>query len=61
MAATKVRPRTKPPETRRTELMDAAQRLFLEHGVGPTTIEQITAGAAAMAVPQVLLVRNCAN
>jgi AcrR family transcriptional regulator len=45
MAATKVRPRTKPPETRRTELMDAAQRLFLEHGVGPTTIEQITAGA----------------
>jgi AcrR family transcriptional regulator len=26
--------------------MNAAQRLFLKHGVGPTTIEQITTGAA---------------
>jgi AcrR family transcriptional regulator len=26
--------------------MTAAQRLFLEHGVGPVTIEQITSGAA---------------
>jgi AcrR family transcriptional regulator len=25
--------------------MDAAERLFLEHGVGPTTIEQITSAA----------------
>jgi AcrR family transcriptional regulator len=44
-AATKSRPRTKPPEERRDELMNAAQRLFLEHGVGPTTIERITSGA----------------
>jgi AcrR family transcriptional regulator len=39
------RPRTKPPEERRDELMNAAERLFLKHGVGPTTIEQITSGA----------------
>jgi AcrR family transcriptional regulator len=39
-------PRTKPPAERRTELMDAALRLFLEQGVAPTTIEQITAGAS---------------
>jgi AcrR family transcriptional regulator len=39
------RPRTKPPEERRDELMNAAQRLFLEHGVGATSIEQITDGA----------------
>jgi AcrR family transcriptional regulator len=39
------RPRTKPPEERRDELMNAAERLFLEHGFGPTTIEQITAAA----------------
>jgi len=42
----KSRPRTKPAEQRRTDLMNAAQRLFLKHGVGPTTIEQITSGAA---------------
>jgi AcrR family transcriptional regulator len=41
----KVRPRTKPPQQRRDELMDAAQRLFLKQGVGPTTIDQITSGA----------------
>jgi AcrR family transcriptional regulator len=45
-AASKTRPRTKPPEERREELMNAAQRLFLKHGAGPTTIEQITTGAA---------------
>jgi AcrR family transcriptional regulator len=45
MPATKVRPRTKPPAERRDELMNAAQRLFLANGLGPTTIEQITAGA----------------
>lgn len=44
-AANKSRPRTKPPEQRRDELVDAAQRLFLDQGVGPTTIEQITTGA----------------
>jgi AcrR family transcriptional regulator len=44
-ATTKSRPRTKPPEERRGELLDAARHLFLEQGVGPTTIEQITAGA----------------
>ncbi|MGB6199643.1 MAG: TetR/AcrR family transcriptional regulator [Candidatus Acidiferrales bacterium] len=43
--AKKRRPRTKPPETRREELMDAAQRLFLERGVDSTTIERITSGA----------------
>src|SRR5262245_2192420 len=43
--ASKFRPRTKPPEERRDELMNAAQRLFLEQGVGPTTIEQITSAA----------------
>jgi AcrR family transcriptional regulator len=43
--ATQSRPRTKPPEERRDELMNAAQNLFIEHGVGQTTIEQITAAA----------------
>jgi AcrR family transcriptional regulator len=33
------------PEERREELMNAAQRLFLEDGVGPASIEQITEGA----------------
>ncbi len=37
--------RTKPPEVRRDELMDSAQRLFLKHGVAATTVEQITSGA----------------
>src|SRR6202167_3625271 len=44
-AALKTRPRTKPAVERREELMNAAQRLFLKYGVGPTTIEQITSGA----------------
>jgi AcrR family transcriptional regulator len=35
-------PRTKPAAVRREELLSAAQRLFLEQGVAPTTIEQIT-------------------
>ncbi len=39
------RPRTKPPEERRDELLNAAERLFLEQGFGPTTIEQITFAA----------------
>jgi AcrR family transcriptional regulator len=42
----KSRPRTRPPEERREELMNAAQRSFLKHGAGSTTIEQITTGAA---------------
>jgi AcrR family transcriptional regulator len=42
---TKLRPRTKPPETRRDELMNAAERLFLSEGVAPTTIEHITSAA----------------
>jgi AcrR family transcriptional regulator len=45
MAATKVRPRTKPPEQRRDDLMNAAQRLFVQNGVAPTTIDQISAAA----------------
>src|SRR5271169_4382203 len=44
-ATTKSRPRTKPPEERRDELMNAAQRMFLKQGVPATTIEQITSGA----------------
>jgi AcrR family transcriptional regulator len=38
-------PRTKPPEERREELMNAAERLFLKQGFGPTSIEQITTAA----------------
>jgi AcrR family transcriptional regulator len=41
----KLRPRTKPPQQRRDELMSAAQQLFLRQGVGSTTIDQIAAGA----------------
>ncbi|MBX4957194.1 TetR/AcrR family transcriptional regulator [Rhizobium lentis] len=39
------KPRTKPPEERRDELMTAAERLFLAKGVEQTTIEEITSGA----------------
>jgi AcrR family transcriptional regulator len=41
----KVRPRTKPPEVRREEIMDAAQSLFLKQGVGPTTIDHAASAA----------------
>lgn len=41
----KPRPRTKPPEVRREEIMDAAQRLFLQQGVAATTIDDVAAGA----------------
>jgi AcrR family transcriptional regulator len=41
----KHKPRTKPPAERRSELMDAAQKLFLGQGVAATTIEQITSEA----------------
>ncbi|MFC5990762.1 TetR/AcrR family transcriptional regulator [Limoniibacter endophyticus] len=39
------RPRTKPPEERRDDLMNAAQRMFIEHGVNHTTVDQITNAA----------------
>jgi AcrR family transcriptional regulator len=39
------KPRTKPADERRDDLMNAAERLFLDHGVAATTIEQITSGA----------------
>jgi AcrR family transcriptional regulator len=41
----KALPRTKPPEIRREEIMDAAQRLFLRQGVAATTIDDVAAGA----------------
>jgi len=44
-AKTDSRPRTKPPEERRGDLMQAARRLFLKKGVASTTIEQITSRA----------------
>lgn len=39
------RPRTKPPEIRREELMDAAQRLFLEKGFAATSVAEIVDAA----------------
>ncbi|WP_049731847.1 TetR/AcrR family transcriptional regulator [Rhizobium ecuadorense] len=39
------KPRTKPAEERRDELMHSAERLFMEKGLEQTTIEEITAGA----------------
>jgi AcrR family transcriptional regulator len=39
------KPRTKPADQRRDDLMNAAERLFLDQGVAATTIEQITSGA----------------
>jgi AcrR family transcriptional regulator len=39
------KPRTKPPEVRRNELMDAAERLFLEKGVAATSVDDIVATA----------------
>jgi AcrR family transcriptional regulator len=40
-----VRPRTKPAEVRREELMNAAERLFLEKGVGATSVDDIVTAA----------------
>jgi AcrR family transcriptional regulator len=40
-----LRPRTKPPAQRRDELMNAAERLFLEKGFERVSIEEITQGA----------------
>ena len=39
------RPRTKPPEVRREELLDAAETLFLTHGIAATSVDAIVAGA----------------
>ena len=38
-------PRTKPPEVRREELMDAAEALFVEKGVAAASIDGIVAAA----------------
>jgi len=39
------RPRTKPAEVRREELLDAAERLFVGKGFGATRIEEVVAAA----------------
>src|SRR5271170_2089776 len=39
------RPRTKPPEVRRGELMDSAERIFLAKGVAATSVDEIVAAA----------------
>lgn len=39
------RPRTKPPEIRREELMDAAQTLFLQKGFAATSVAEIVKAA----------------
>ena len=41
----KIRPRTKPPEVRREELMNAAQRIFLRQGIAGTSVDEIVAAA----------------
>lgn len=41
IASTAKRPRTKPAEIRREELMDAAQALFLEKGFTATSVDEI--------------------
>jgi len=46
VSATATRPpRTKPPEQRREELMDAAERLFIGSGIRATSIDAIVAAA----------------
>lgn len=39
------RPRTKAPEVRRDELMNAAERLFLDKGIAATSVDQVVAAA----------------
>lgn len=39
------RPRTKPAEVRREELLDAAERCFLDRGVAGTSVDDIVAAA----------------
>ena len=38
-------PRTKSPETRRQDLLDAGEKVFLEKGVAGATVEDITSCA----------------
>ena len=45
MTTAKHRPRTKPPQERRDEIMAAAQNLFLTQGIANTSIDQIAQGA----------------
>jgi len=40
-----LKPRTKPAEVRRDEILQAAAALFIAKGVGPTTIDEITTSA----------------
>jgi AcrR family transcriptional regulator len=44
-AMTQGRPRTKPAEVRREELMDAAERIFLDKGIAATSIDEIVVAA----------------
>ena len=39
------RPRTKPAEIRREELLDAAEQLFLTRGIAATSVDAIVGGA----------------
>jgi AcrR family transcriptional regulator len=39
------RPRTKPKEVRREELMDAAERIFLHKGIAATSVDEIVSAA----------------
>jgi AcrR family transcriptional regulator len=45
MTTSITRPRTKPPEVRREELLDAAESLFLAQGIAATSVDAIAAGA----------------
>jgi AcrR family transcriptional regulator len=45
MTTNTTRPRTKPAEVRREELLDAAQTLFLAQGIAATSVDAIVAGA----------------
>ncbi|OHV29687.1 hypothetical protein CC117_28845 [Parafrankia colletiae] len=38
-------PRTKPPDVRRNDLLDAAEEAFLERGIGATTVDEVVARA----------------
>lgn len=42
---TSPKPRTRPAAERRATLLDAAERLFVVHGMAATTVEQITTAA----------------
>ena len=43
--STEPRPRTKPAEVRREELLDAAERLFLKQGLAATSVDEIVSAA----------------